>query len=255
MSVFNNYARYYDLLYRDKDYLAETQYVNQHIQAFAPGAQSLLELGCGTGRHATLLSSENYTIYGLDQSMEMIRRARQRQAELPSNQGQRLTFLHGDIQSFKTDTRFDAVISLFHVISYQTTNEDLDATFFTASNHLKPGGIFLFDCWYGPAVLTELPDVRVKRIEDDTIGITRIAEPEIHANENIVDVKYHVFIRDQTTEQVNEIHETHRMRYLFFPEIERLFSANNMKLIHAEEWMTGQLLGVDTWNAFFIGRI
>ena len=49
MSVFNEYARYYDLLYRDKDYVGEVEYVHRLLQAHAPGAQSLLNLGCGSG--------------------------------------------------------------------------------------------------------------------------------------------------------------------------------------------------------------
>jgi len=44
-AVFNDYARYYDLLYRDKDYAAEAEYVAGLIQKFHPSAQSILELG------------------------------------------------------------------------------------------------------------------------------------------------------------------------------------------------------------------
>jgi methylase of polypeptide subunit release factors len=66
MSVFGAYARYYDLLYRDKDYAAEAQYVHRLIQSHALGARSILELGCGTGAHAVLLAGEGYRIHGVD---------------------------------------------------------------------------------------------------------------------------------------------------------------------------------------------
>jgi SAM-dependent methyltransferase len=107
-----------------------------------------------------------------------------------------LTFSPGDIRDIRLNKSFDAVIALFHVISYQTTNEDVTAAFETAGHHLKPGGIFIFDVWYGPAVLTEHPEVRIKRMADEKTEITRLAEPVLHPNENRVDVHYHVFVTD-----------------------------------------------------------
>jgi predicted TPR repeat methyltransferase len=51
-SVFADYARYYDLLYRDKDYAAAAEYVAGLIRKFHPSARPILELGSGTGIHA-----------------------------------------------------------------------------------------------------------------------------------------------------------------------------------------------------------
>ena len=47
--VFDTYAHYYDLLYQDKDYVAEAEYVAAYIQSHSPQAERILELGCGTG--------------------------------------------------------------------------------------------------------------------------------------------------------------------------------------------------------------
>ena len=49
MTVFAGYSRYYDLLYRDKDYAAESLYVSQLIKTHSPDAVSIMEIGCGTG--------------------------------------------------------------------------------------------------------------------------------------------------------------------------------------------------------------
>lgn len=255
MEVFSNYAHYYDLLYQDKNYLGEAQFIEKILQTYAPNACELLELGCGTGAHAVLLAKQGYQIHGVDLSAEMLRRADSRLSQLSPDLKSSLKFTQGDIRQIRLNQTFDAVLSLFHVISYQTTNEDLLAAFATVKEHLKPGGIFIFDVWYGPAVLRDLPTVRVKRLEDNQISITRIAEPTIYPNENLVDVNYHIFIQDKSSDVIKQLRETHRMRYLFKPEIEFLLKELHMELITYKEWMSEQEAGFNTWGTFFVARV
>jgi SAM-dependent methyltransferase len=255
MSVFGNYARYYDLLYRDKDYVGEAQCIHRLIQTHAPNAQSILELGCGTGNHAVLLAKKGYKIHGVDFSAQMLQKADSRLSLLPPELASRLEFTHGDIRQVRVNQTFDVVLSLFHVISYQTTNEDLLAAFATAKDHLKPGGIFIFDVWYGPAVLTERPTVRVKRLENEEIFVTRIAEPVIHPNENLVDVNYQVFIRDKSNGAIEEVQETHCMRYLFQPELDLFLNQSKFKVIDYNEWITGNKSGFNTWGVYFVAGV
>ncbi len=249
MSVFGAYSRYYNLLYRDKDYAGEAAYVSGLIEKYRPGAKSVLDLGCGTGRHDLLLAAKGYAVTGVDQSEEMLAVARTQAAPSPAP-----SFLQGDVRTVRLGKRFDVVLSLFHVMSYQTANEDLAAACATAREHLNPGGIFLFDCWYGPAVLTDRPSVRVKRLEDEAIEVTRTAEPVMHPNDNIVDVNYRVLIRDKKSGNTDELKETHRMRYLFRPEIELFLSRAGLALVEGGEWMTGKEPGFDTWSVCFVAK-
>lgn len=255
MNVFRNYARYYDLLYRDKDYPGEAKYVDVLIQRYGTEGRSILELGCGTGAHAEFLASIGYQIHGVDMSEDMLTRARTKLSKMPRHLAEKLNFCHGDIRTVQIGKQFDAVISLFHVINYQTTNSDLNSVFVTAKDHLNPGGLFIFDCWYGPAVLTTLPSIRVKRLEDEIISITRIAEPVMHPNENVVDVNYSIFIKDKSNGTMTELSEKHQMRYLFKTEIETLLSQNGFLLVDCKEWMTGNEVGFDTWSVCFVTRL
>lgn len=249
-SLFADYARYYDLLYRDKDYAAEAEYVACLIRKFQPSARSILELGSGTGIHASLLVKKGFSVHGIERSPEMLARSRTLAENMSSPENQ-LIFDAGDIRDIRLDKCFDAVIALFHVISYQTTNADMAAAFATARHHLKPSGIFIFDVWYGPAVLTQRPDVRIKRMADEKIEVTRLAEPVLHPNENLVDVNYHVFIRHGETGTVLELKETHIMRYFFQPEIEFWANTAGFTIQNAEEWQTANPIDKDTWSACF----
>lgn len=253
MTVFGAYSRCYNLLYRDKDYAGEVEYVHGLLRKHCPAAGNVLDLGCGTGTHDILLAAKGYEVAGVDLSEEMLAEARSRLAALKP-QPSSVTFRQGDIRSIRLDRTFDAVISLFHVMSYQTGNDDLRAAFATVRAHLRPGGVFIFDCWYGPAVLSDRPAVRVKRLEDQEIELTRIAEPVMHANENIVDVNYQVFVREKAGGAVGELRETHRMRYLFRPEVELLLGETGMTVAAAFEWMTGNPPGFATWGVCFVVR-
>lgn len=249
--VFNTYAQYYDLLYRDKDYVAEADYVEGLIKRFNPGATSVLELGSGTGRHAKLLAERGFFVHGVERSEEMNAIARKRPPDPPIGQPSNPLFFQGDIRNIRLNARFDAAIALFHVISYQTSNKDVLAAFRTAYEHLNPGGIFIFDVWYGPAVLTHLPEVRIKRMADDQFAVMRLAEPVLHPNENLVDVNYHIFVRNLKTDGVEEFREIHVMRYFFKPEISLMADQTGLKVLHAEEWLTGNPVGPETWGACF----
>lgn len=254
MNVFGNYAHYYDLLYQDKNYTAEVQFVDELIQHHAPTARSILDLGCGTGIHASLLSERGYHVCGVDLSDDMLERAEQRRLTLPPQEPSQLEFIQGDVRTVRVERTFDVVVSLFHVVSYQTTNQDLQDAFKTAREHLNPGGIFIFDCWYGPAVLSDRPAIRVKRLADEKISVTRIAEPVMYPNQNLVDVNYQILIQDQASGVLETLRETHKMRYLFKPEVDCLLSQYRFELVELGEWMTANEPGWNTWSIYFVGR-
>lgn len=253
MKTFGDYSKYYDLLYKDKDYKAEADFVDSLIQKYAPEAHTVLDLGCGTGRHDVALAQKGYLVTGVEISGEMLSLARSSLASV-GVQPSALDFIDGDLRVVRLKKQFDAVISLFHVMSYQATNNELQAAFTTAKVHLKPQGIFIFDCWYGPAVLSDKPAVRVKKLENEQIRVIRIAEPVVHPNENIVDVNYTVWVKDKSSNIVDEIKETHKMRYWFMPEIEFLLQNSGLKLVEAGEWMTGKEPGFSSWNVYFVGQ-
>lgn len=254
MKVFDHYARYYNLLYRDKDYTSEALFILALIREYCVGARDILDLGCGTGAHAQHLAESGVCIHGVDRSTMMLEDAAIRHRGLPSEVASRLTFSLGDARKVRLGKTFDAVVSLFHVMSYQILDEDILDVFATAKAHLKAGGVFIFDCWYGPGVLTDRPVTRVRRVGDDAISVTRIAEPTTRASENVVDVNYTIFVRDKTSGVTEELQELHQMRYFFSPEMQ-IFAVNSgFKIIAAREWMKQTEPGMNTWNACFVAR-
>ncbi|MGE5749408.1 MAG: class I SAM-dependent DNA methyltransferase, partial [Gemmatimonas sp.] len=171
MTVFAGYSRYYDLLYRDKDYAGEAGYVADLIRRHAPAAKTVMEIGCGTGAHAAEMARLGFECEGVDRSEGMLEAAEARLSSLDPELASKLSFSSGDARTVRLGRKFDAVVSLFHVMSYQASNEDLVAAFRTAREHLRPNGVFVFDCWYGPAVLRQWPSVTEKHLADESTEV------------------------------------------------------------------------------------
>ncbi len=251
--VFLRYGEYYDLLYRDKDYVAEADYVARTLQSTSPSVRSILEFGSGTGRHGRLLAGHGLDVLGIERSESMVSEAL-RMGRGTSDGDGRFECRGGDIRTVELNRVFDAVISLFHVVSYQTTNRDLVATFANAARHLSAGGIFFFDVWHGPAVLLERPSVRVKRVEDASIRVTRIAEPELDINAGLVTVKYTILAESKANGRLTTFNEVHRMRYLFPSEIGFLATQTGFRVERSEQFLTGTAPSPDSWGVAYLLR-
>lgn len=253
-TVFQEYSNYYDLLNQGKDYARETAYVLELARRQAPtlAHRTILNLGCGTGCHDLHLARHGCRVTGVDRSQTMLAIAKQTAAQADIHPVP--AFIQGDITTLRLGERFDLVLSLFHVMSYQTENKALLDAMLTAAAHLAPGGLFIFDFWYGPAVLHEKPLVRVKRVEDERCRIQRITEPVLHENANTVEVNFEVVITDKNDDSRRTLHETHAMRYLFLPEIRALLGQAGFTFLGAEEWLSGRVPGLTTWNVCCVAQ-
>lgn len=246
--TFKLYSKYYDLIYRDKDYPAEVAYIMGLIKQFSHKTPiSLLDLGSGSGKHGILLSQQGLTVTGIEKSSEMVALA---------NRFRNDNFYSkvGDITTFEHSESFDVVTALFHVLSYINSNQDMEKVFQNVKSHLNETGLFIFDIWYSPAVYELKPETRVKRIVTDEAELTRIAEPVIHHNQNIVDVNYHIFIKNLNNNGIDEIREVHSMRHYSIPELKYIAEKNNFTIIKTEEFMTGNAPSDKTWGITIIMR-
>ncbi len=254
VKVFGDYARYYNLLYQDKDYAGETEFVLKILEDAGNSPSSVLDLGCGTGRHALEMARRGLEVIGVDSADTMIQIA---QSHLNSPSGNVISphphFVSGDARSVRLGRSFDAVTSLFHVMSYQLDEHDALGVLSTARSHLTDYGYFLFDFWYGPGVLSDPPKSREKTMHDDTTHVLRKAQPFLDVNTNTVDVRYDVFMTDNVLETVSELTETHRMRYWFIPELRYLArEAGFYGSVQVGVWPGWDVPTRDTWTAWML---
>ncbi len=144
-ALYHSLARYYDRIYRWKDYAKDARQLLQVVRRVTGRRpRSLLDVGCGTGKHLAEFRRRIPEIAGVDRSPEMLREARRRL-------GPRVPLVRADMRHFDLDRRFDVVVCLFSAIGYLTRHSDRDRTLRTFFRHLEPGGVALVEGWVRPA--------------------------------------------------------------------------------------------------------
>lgn len=135
--LYRRFARYYDLIYQWMDYHGESEFIKKVVEQYKSSeGMDLLDVACGTGSHAHYLQN-SFNILGLDINPEMLEIAREKLPEME--------FVEGDMKKMNLQQEFDTIICLFSAINYHTSLDELERTFKGFHNHLKPGGVLIFD--------------------------------------------------------------------------------------------------------------
>jgi SAM-dependent methyltransferase len=116
----------------------EVRFIEESLGVEKGGA--LLDLGCGTGRHANELARQGYEVVGFDLSLPMLARA----GEEAQENGTKINFMQGDMREMTFDEQFDGVYCWNTSFGY--FEEDKNAQVVDRVHQaLKGGGLFLLD--------------------------------------------------------------------------------------------------------------
>jgi len=139
--MFENYARTYDQEVFTQGTMGEVDFLEQEFEY--DRTKKILDIGCGTGRHAIELAKRGYTVTGIDLSESQLSRAREKAAEA----GVQVEFIQQDARKLNFQQEFETVIMLCEgAFSLMETDEMNFQILQGASKALKPKGIFIFTC-------------------------------------------------------------------------------------------------------------
>jgi SAM-dependent methyltransferase len=240
-------------LYRDKDYGAECDLIERIFEAYSQGTiRTILDLGCGTGAHALILGQRGYRITGVDGSEEMLAWAEQKRQT--SSGAENVAFKQGDLRTIRLEQTFDAALMMFAVLGYQTENDDVLSALSTARAHLRSGALFVFDVWYGPAVLHQRPSERVKIVPTPEGQILRATSGDLDVRHHVCLVQYRLW-RLERQRSVSEAEERHRVRYFFPMELELFLRSSGFSLLRLGAFPAMDRDPDETsWNALGVAR-
>lgn len=148
----------YDDIFGFRDYAQEVSFLSNLLSLHGPenpiGAagevRRALDLGCGTGRHAVLLSRAGFAVTGLDSSAPMLEYAARVAAEefepTTSSPSAGVEWVQGDMTAFVLPRRrFDLVTIMLGTLSHLHANEDVIACLQCVRAHLNDGGLAVIE--------------------------------------------------------------------------------------------------------------
>jgi SAM-dependent methyltransferase len=252
---FDIYAKFYDLLYKDKNYPEEAAYMDQLIKKHSPVNQSqltLLDLACGTGKHLFELSSLGYkNLSGSDISSAMIEKAKEKAGAIPND----IPFYNYSFQqSHLIKKQFDIVISMFSAVNYLTNFGDQTKTFKNVNGLLKENGLFIFDYWNGNAVIRDYSPVKVLRKKDGNAEIMRISTTNVNTVTQGVSVKFNCLYIDKG-HIIDEFEEIHNLHYYHFSEMYNLLEIAGFEILHLSPFLRPEKeTGPYDWNISIVAK-
>ena len=156
----------YHKLYGNRDEQEARFFIDKLIQELSPVAGStILDLGCGNGRHSKYLAEKQYMVTGLDLSASSIFEAKR--AESPT-----LHFFRHDMRSPFGRNCYDYVFNFFTSFGY-FTDEQNHAVVKNISTSLKPGGMLVLDYLNGDYAVSRIVPYEIKEIDGVMYEISR----------------------------------------------------------------------------------
>lgn len=219
--IYDAFARVYDLQHST---FADDLPLYVQLAKTLPEDQSILELGCGSGRVMLPLARAGRRVVGVDESPEMLAIARQHLAALGAA-GASCELLEADSRTLALDERFGMVIIALNTFLHNATRADQLATLSAARRHLLPGGRLIIDLPPNDELAFQ-PDDGEYEVEATLIDpsahsrITKSVASRIFWATQEQELTYHIVEErpDGTSEQTVQF----RLRHVFKHEMELL---------------------------------
>jgi ubiquinone/menaquinone biosynthesis C-methylase UbiE len=197
-TIFKSLAKYYDLLYGWKDYKKEVETIRELVRTYktSPGTD-LLEVACGTGKHAELLRND-FSIVAVDLNEDMLCIARRR--------CKGVSFQRADMVSLDLGREFDVVLCLFSSIGYVRTHARLKKTLANFSRHLKVGGVAIIEPWWTKSGY-KVGAITMTTAGNDDVKIARQSVSKLRGNVSVMDLHYLIAERGKSVTHHVDRHE------------------------------------------------
>ena len=214
------YAQCYDSIHIGKEYEKEVDLIIQLLEknGISPQELKVLDFGAGTGMHAKTLISSGMSVEAYEPSIFMAERARENCESLKIYTEYR-----------EIGNKYQLVLSLFDVFSYQATQKNLDQYLSEISDLITSEGYFLFDSWHTPGVLLDPPTIREKQFEHNGEHWVRMVTPINTGYKDVFDLKIEL---SSATDSRIHYSTVHKLKSYTIHEVKMALHSNGFETIN-----------------------
>jgi len=249
--VFGQYAQYYDVIYKNKDYKQECAYVQQLFRKHAhKEIKTILDLGCGTAGHIIPFIDEGYKIVGVDASTQMLKYAEQKLENLEL----KAELIKGKMQSIQLNRKFDAVLCLFSSIDYLTNKKDLMSMLENTAQHMKKSSLFIFDFWNENAISSHYSPSKKGLFKSNGNMVERRSTTKIYASKRLCEVNYTCSLK-RNGRHTKLDKEKHLLRYFGVDEMKNYLKTAGLGVIDVHPYLNiSGKIKKNTWDITMVAQ-
>lgn len=217
MGSYERFAEFYDLIYKEiVNYEREADDLEGIFAKFGKHrTKQVLDVACGTGSHSLILAKRSYEVTGIDRSEMMIKEAKKKASKENIN----VEFLVQDTRNIKLDKKFDCSICMFGGVGYVLTRHDLACTFSSLKQHLRDGGLLIFEFWSVGGV-KPTPLRSWIRVQKKGLTVYRLSESNFDPQTNVLTIDFH-FIALWANKPMETFSEIHKIRCYTLAEMKQ----------------------------------
>jgi len=162
-----------DCMFDDDRFTAAKDEIEQLLALVVDPPTTILDLGCGPGRHALPLARAGYQVTALDLSPTLLDRARAREGELQPNSPHPIDWVHADMRQFSAPSKFDLILSMWTSFGYFDDPADDLRVLEQCYNNLRPGGQLLIDVAGKETICRNIQPVHLTEYDNGDLLIER----------------------------------------------------------------------------------
>ena len=227
--MFTQSAEFYDLIYSGlKNYEAEAEAITALIKRTVPHARRILDVACGTGEHARILSEKyGFRVVGIDIDPHFVNIARKKASFL--------RFEVADMVAFALEEQYDVVMCLFSSIGYVRTLDRVKKALSCFRRHVRGEGLIIVEPWITPDAW-ENGKVFMHTAEDEKRKVCRMSYSS--AKKRISTVQFEYLIGSSAG--LEHRSETHELGLFSVQELHNCFLAVGLEVRYESEGFMGR---------------
>ena len=246
MKLYKELARFYDLIYSQTFKEFHEKYAFFIFEAYKKFCKSkgknLLEVACGTGELMKRLKKFGFNVAGLDLNKEMIKIAKKKL---------KAKFYIADMKSFSLDEKFDVIACVFTSMNYNLNKTELENTLKNFYEHLKQGGIVVFDIPPKRFLEKRIGKQWINVFEHGALKIVRISQLEKGAEENTVKNVMAYFFKEKG--KIDFEIDVHVQGLFSVAEVKKLMKKVGFKKVYVFGNMNFEKYTINSNRAYFVG--